>query len=370
MKFRLTHQHLLLHSFLLQSGNEAEIQTLDYWKAFTSEFYTDDAVYRQVVWNPSVREQRTFELPTAVIPRYLHSVYLSGIVSQSITVSRTKEWPQEALASVPTPPPTRCDILGRPDARTTHFVQADRAKVHIAFDSGWLVVHNGILRAALTPVAGKLKFQFLDFVTSNHESFVPRARIVRGVVEQPMSEETIARIRGNRGRAKENDDKSGEDEKPGTRERDEKITVPTERWSMPDNPVNEYGLSLRVMRCLEITESVCQLRDLMDYADQHSLGPMKALRTLASEFRASHGGSSSNSNNSSSSNSNSNNHNHSGGNSMDNPRDTNSGSSDPSGSLKRKAGTGGSNLQVKLENCSEGQEEEREDSTNPQKRLR
>ncbi|CAO1622665.1 unnamed protein product [Jaminaea pallidilutea] len=350
------------------SGNEAEIQTLDYWKAFTSEFYTDDAVYRQVVWNPSVREQRTFELPTAVMPRYMHSVYVSGIVSHSITLSRTKEWSQEALSSVPTPPPTKCDVLGRPDARTTHFVQADRAKVHIAFDSGWLVVHTGILRAALTPVAGKLKFQFLDFVTSNHESFVPRARIVRGVVEQPMSEETIARIRGNRGRAKENDNKSGEDEKPGTRERDEKITVPTERWSMPDNPVNEYGLSLRVMRCLEITESVCQLRDLMDYADQHSLGPMQALRKLASEFRASHGGSSSSSNNSSSSNSN--NHNHSGGNPMDTQRETNLGSSDPSGPLKRKAGTSGSNLQVKLENHSEGQDGDRDDSTSPQKRLR
>ncbi len=58
-----------------------------------------------------------------------------------------------------------------------------------------------------------------------------------------------------------------------------------EKTFLPDYPVNEYGISLRAMRCLEITESVCQLRDLIDLSMRDKLGPVDAMRKFAAQFR-------------------------------------------------------------------------------------
>lgn len=171
----------------------------------------------------------------------------------------------------------------------------------IEYESGWTVVQRGVMRAGFTTIGGMLKLQWLDFIIKDWSSLVPRAKIQRGVVEQVVSEEVVAKIRGDiKNGTKSKDDKKtskeagAEDEKPSSSSREDdrdrerpRITHPVERWSMPENPVNEYGMTLRAMRCLEITESVCQLRDLMDYAAQNTLGPMQALQRLAGELRAS-----------------------------------------------------------------------------------
>lgn len=133
----------------------------------------------------------------------------------------------------------------------------------------------------------------------------------RGIAEQALSEDLIAEIRGlpkpsaakRDGKRDKKDDSpnpstnksDGDDQAaattqeklPTTKKEDGRFTIPVERWSMPENPVNEYGMTLRSMRCLEITESVCQLRGLMDYAWLHNLGPMDALHRLTEEWRAS-----------------------------------------------------------------------------------
>lgn len=228
-----------------------------------------------------------------------------------MTISHPREWSPSSMRSIPPPPQTKRTILGHPNARTTHFVQVDRIKITVEYDNGWIVVHSGLLRAGLTPFAGQLKFQFVDFLESDHESYVARAKMRRGIAEQPLSDDLIAEIRGQPKPPKppKRDGKvpkkegggsgGGGDEsstttedKPSTfpstkREDGTRFTMPVERWSMPEDPVNEYGMTLRAMRCLEITESVCQLRGLMDYAAAQALGPMDALQKLAEEFRAS-----------------------------------------------------------------------------------
>ncbi|CAO1634804.1 unnamed protein product [Parajaminaea phylloscopi] len=278
------------------SINESEVLRLNFWRDLTDEFYLPDGVFRQVAWNPAAREQRAFELPTPVIPRYLHTVHLSGVVSHSTSLARPREWSLGNLSSIPPPPVTKGAMLGTPNGKTTHFVQVEKAKAHVEYENGWMVVQTGILRAAFTPFRGSLKLQFLDFIITHHESFVPRARITRAVNDQALSDDLVQRIRdakrsgaGSSGESRREGKKEGEgqgkdDKTKNALDREDKFSVPVERWTMPDNPVNEYGMTLRAMRCLEITESVCQLRDLMDFSAQNSLGPMQALRRLASEF--------------------------------------------------------------------------------------
>ncbi|CAO1615666.1 unnamed protein product [Sympodiomycopsis kandeliae] len=294
------------------SVNESHILNLNYWKNLVQEFFMPDGFFRQVAWNPSAREQRAFELPVSVLARYFHTVHLSGAVSTGVSLSHPREWPSSSLRSIPPPPLTKRPILGQPNARTTHFVQVDRVKMSVEYDNGWIVVHSGLLRAALTPFAGQLKFQFVDFLVTDHESYVPKKKMRRGIADQPLSDDLVAAIRGgakssggadvstDRKDKKEKDKKedssanssatsssftgTGEDKSSIKRE-DGRYTVPVERWSMPENPVNEYGMTLRAMRCLEITESVCQLRGLMDFAASNGLAPKDALRKLAEEFR-------------------------------------------------------------------------------------
>lgn len=167
----------------------------------------------------------------------------------------------ESVRSAPSPPMSKGAILGKPNAKTTHFVQVEKARFHIEYENGWMVVQTGVLRAALTPFKGTLKFQFADFIMTNHESFVPRARIARGVSEHPLSDELVQRIRdskssGSDSRNEPRKDAESKEDKVNVKsrsEKEERWTVPTERWSMPDNPVNEYGMTLRAMRCLEVS---------------------------------------------------------------------------------------------------------------------
>lgn len=196
------------------------------------------------------------ELPTPVIPRYLHTVHLSGVAAHSMSLGQPREWSVDQLSKVPDPPSVKGCSLGSPNNRTTHFIQVDRARMDIEYETGWTVVQKGIIRAAFMPIGGVLKLQFLDFVIQDHYSLVPRSKIQRGVVEQPLSEDVVSKIRGVPAGRKKDSKKGGDggddESKPSEEERN-RFTQPVERWSMPENPVNEYGMTLRAMRCLEVS---------------------------------------------------------------------------------------------------------------------
>lgn len=258
-----------------------------------------DGCYRQVVYSPAIGEQRAFELPVSVLARYLHTLHLSGCTSHSMTLTHTREYPPGALGSIPPPPASQrppssvLGAAGQPNATTTHFVQVNRARMLAGYENGWSVLHTGTLRAGLTTVPSSsttmlgsssgsggvdLKFQFIDFHIREHESLVSKNRIQRGGVEQVIPEELVNKIRGKtsgnkaetkkeqRDREKreasnaagggggggDQDDKSGI-VKNGSCTDEEKYTLPIERLTLPDNPINEYGMTLRSMRCLEVS---------------------------------------------------------------------------------------------------------------------
>lgn len=196
-----------------------------------------------------------------------------------MVLSQAKEYPPHALKSIPNPPETKRAVNGLPNARTTHFVQVNRARMSLEYETGWMVVHSGLLRAALTPdpaAAGSsaggagLKFQFVDFHITDQESFVPKARISRSIVEQPIPEDVIANIRGSAADAHKRDVKREKREReenqrgvpPGKgdedndqQDPDSRFVVPVDRMTLPEAPVNEYGITLRAMRCLEVSST-------------------------------------------------------------------------------------------------------------------
>lgn len=218
-------------------------------------------------------------MPVPALARYLHTIYLSGVESRNMVLSQAKEYPPHSLRSIPNPPETKRAVNGLPNARTTHFVQVNRARMSLEYETGWMVVHSGLLRAALTPdpaAAGSslsgagLKFQFVDFHITDQESFVPKARISRSITEQPIPDDVVAKIRGSTSDAFKKDVKREKREReenqrgmpPGKldddtdqQDPDGRFVVPVDRMTLPEAPVNEYGITLRAMRCLEVSST-------------------------------------------------------------------------------------------------------------------
>nr|CDI56753.1 conserved hypothetical protein [Melanopsichium pennsylvanicum 4] len=318
---------LLQYSEGLGSGsNRGDI---DYWRSFVNEFFTPTGVFRIILWNATSREQKGFEVPTCVLPRYLLTNYVSGLRSSQIQLENPREyhtgWPP--VNPLPPPPPSHKYVNSFPSANATHQVDASRATFVSSFDSGWQVQMTGLLRASLVPWAvaqpgepGKmdvqLRLESLDFTVHAHTGYIPRIAIQKSKVEHPLPNSLITNIRstsdtnpnqngnkkgqargvsarkdeGNDAKRDENGDTVVKTEDSSS-SRDDDLksqsgyTVSVEKTFLPDYPVNEYGISLRAMRCLEITESVCQLRDLIDLSTRDKLGPIDSLRKFATQFR-------------------------------------------------------------------------------------
>jgi len=53
---------------------------------------------------------------------------------------------------------------------------------------------------------------------------------------------------------------------------------------MPVSPVNEFGITVKTMRCLEISEVVTTMKDLMEYSDVFQMGPLDSLKTFVQDY--------------------------------------------------------------------------------------
>lgn len=319
---------LLQYSEGLGSGNNRA--DIDYWRSFVDEFFIPTGVFRLFLWNATSREQKGFEVPTCVLPRYLLTNYVSGLRSSQLQLENPREhhtgWPP--VNPLPPPPPSHKYLNSFPSSNVTHQVDVSKATFLSSFDSGWQVHMTGLLRACFVPWAvpqphepGKLDVQLrlesLDFTAHAHTGYIPRLAIQKSKVDHPLPNSLVANIlsagetnsaaqngikkapaRGGAARKDEADDaKRDENGDPivktedGSGSADDDVksqsayTVSVERTFLPDYPVNEYGISLRAMRCLEITESVCQLRDLIDLSMRDKLGPIDSLRKFATQYR-------------------------------------------------------------------------------------
>ena len=321
---------LLQYSEALGSGNNRG--DIDYWRAFVKDFFIPTGVFRLILWNANSREQKGFEVPTSVLPRYLLTSYLSGLRSSQLQLDNPREyqtgWPP--VHPLPPPPASHKHINSHPSANVTHHVQVTKANYISNFESGWQVHMSGLLRASFIPwatpqpgQAGKmdvqLRLESLDFTVHGHSGLIPRVAIQKSKVEHPLPNSLIANILSTA----DSNTNAGPNAKKGQREgagagarkdesedtkRDENgdpivkregdsgsaddhvksqsgYTVAVEKTFLPEYPVNEYGISLRAMRCLEITESVCQLRDLIDLSMRDKIGPIDSLRKFATQYR-------------------------------------------------------------------------------------
>ncbi|PWN40069.1 hypothetical protein IE81DRAFT_368579 [Ceraceosorus guamensis] len=357
---------MLQYSEALAAGPERD--TMEYWQDWAKEFYASNGVFHYVLWNPTSREQKAFEVPTSVLPRYMLTNYISGMKGASLHLEAPREYVAGATRFPSSSSPfatnspafaTKFSLHLEPSSAVTHLVQCDRAIIMQYFSSGWQIQQIGAFRAALVPAprlvpvqAGsegphryevRLRLESFDYSCISHTSYLSHGMLSPVKMEQSIPKETIQAILAAHGisdsnAAGEMDSKGGmgvktskkpmrkqssaaskkeekdrgkaegagataalvkEEDKDsnGTKNenRDDETTsgapgnnsffVSVEKLDLPESPVNEYGITLRAMRCLEITESVCHLRALMDFTQHENIGPLEGLRKLAQQFR-------------------------------------------------------------------------------------
>lgn len=314
-------------------GHGPDRNEIEYWRAFVDEFFVPTGVFRLALWNPSSREQKAFEVPTSVLPRYMHTTYVSGLRSSQLTLDNPREyntgWPP-SQHNLPPPPTSHKFLNSFPSPNVTHQIDASKAMFVSSFDNGWQVQMVGLMRAAFVPYARpvadagssssvrldlQLRLESLDFTVHAHTGYIPRVAIQKTKVEHPIPTGLVSTIQSGNHDAKRNgrkvskkdtkddadstnssthatDDETHDDSnvklEDGVANDDKKssgFSMAVEKTFLPDYPVNEYGVSLRAMRCLEITESVCQLRDLIDVSARDKLGPIDSLRKFAAQYR-------------------------------------------------------------------------------------
>jgi hypothetical protein len=281
---------------------------MDYWRNFCSEFFTPDAILRYTLWNPTSAEHKTFgehsashssfahsdfrlaDIPASVLPRFMHTNYQSGLVSAFFHLDD----PREYVAGVDPFPTDRVEspneeragaeqplLHPQPSAAVSHLVQADRTTMVHEFRDGWQVHHMGAARACFVshtrvvyPEPGNagaprldtaLRLESMSLVHHSHATFMPTSLLRKTRVQEKVPADVVAAILAAHGvtdaaaaqkkaaEKKKRSEKEKDGEAEGEKE-EEGFSFAIERPEVPELPVedNEYGITLRTMRCLEV----------------------------------------------------------------------------------------------------------------------
>lgn len=136
------------------------------------------------------------------------------------------------------------------------------------------VIHEGRLRIIFTP---ELKIISWEFCARRHEEFVPR-RFLAPQVNQLLQVAQKYQAAVNEGGSN------------GVSHQDQQaicnMFVSAGRQMMKNlelQLLNEHGFSKRYVRCLQISEVVNSMKDLIEYSNKNKMGPIDSLKSFAAQ---------------------------------------------------------------------------------------
>jgi hypothetical protein len=187
------------------------------------------------------------------------------------------------MSGQPFPPPPRSirADFHLPSGNVTHFVECKKSLLINSFENGWQVQMTGLVRAAFVPhtrvlppsqsaskedlpmLQTHLRFECLEILITNHRSFVASTsnfvksseeRIPTSIVRDILTAHgvTDSRYLDEGEDAKAAKTEGGNSNNEGKSKND--FTIKVNKMCLPDSPVNEYGITLRAMRCLEVSD--------------------------------------------------------------------------------------------------------------------
>ncbi|KAF7776419.1 hypothetical protein Agabi119p4_4812 [Agaricus bisporus var. burnettii] len=276
---------LLQFSSFLSSESKTKLQ-LAWWNDLIREYFTPKAYMKLTLWKDNQRkEAKPFEIGVPILPRFFLVTTQSGVKSMSLSLDGARE---------------RYITTGH------CIVECVSAVWTYKYNNGYTVTLRGALSAhviitatsapgAASQTSGQpnppysFKFDEFTFDANYHDKFIALDAIVGTRIQEPPKPPRSPWIRDApspsvNGSSTDPFANASEEDK-----RWEEPRVVIERCSIPGEPVNAFGIPQATMRCLELAESVGSMAELITYSTDTQLGPLEALKSLASRVRQEQG---------------------------------------------------------------------------------
>ncbi|KAF9121154.1 hypothetical protein BGW39_010795 [Mortierella sp. 14UC] len=218
-----------------------ENETIQFWQRFVAKFYGAAGRMRLTLVHTITGDSKIFELVAPSLPRY----YLGN------TEAGVKE--MQLILDSPTGPTSALPlIIEYPSISIVyHYTSGSRV--------GSIVV--GSLKATFTH---DLKFDLLEIVSQEFTEYVPRP------VDDPSSSPAPE--------AKPEGKKKGGSKKTAVFS---KKAVPM----IPESAINEFGISPKTLRLLEVSDMFSKMNELIHYTAQNKRGPAESLASYSQLLR-------------------------------------------------------------------------------------
>ncbi|KAL3840063.1 hypothetical protein ACJIZ3_024654 [Penstemon smallii] len=255
---RLTH-------YMYQQQHRPEENNIEFWRKFVAEYFAPNAkkkwcvsmygvgrqtngVFPQDVWHCEIcnrKPGRGFEATAEVLPRLFKIKYESGTLEELLYVDMPREY-QNSSGQI---------VLDYAKAIQESVFEQLR------------VVRDGQLRIVFSP---DLKICSWEFCARRHEELIPRRLLIpqvsqlgaaaqkyQAATQNATSTASVSELQNNCNMFV-----------ASARQLAKALEVPL---------VNDLGYTKRYVRCLQISEVVNSMKDLIDYSRETGTGPMESL---------------------------------------------------------------------------------------------
>ncbi|KAG0278528.1 hypothetical protein BGZ96_002351 [Linnemannia gamsii] len=220
----------------------AENETLPFWNRFVSKFYGAAGRMRLTLIHTLTGDSKIFELMAPSLPRYYLGNLESGVKEMQVIL----DTPTGPASTLPL-------IIEYPNVSFVHH-----------YTSGSKVFTKGSLKATFTH---DLKFDLLEIVSQEFTEYIPRP------VDDPSSS-PVPEVKS-------------EGKKKGSSKR----AVALSKKAMPvipESAINEYGISPKTLRLLEVSDIFLKMKELMHHSAQTKQGPAESMASYAQLLREKH----------------------------------------------------------------------------------
>ncbi|KAK4481330.1 hypothetical protein RD792_012215 [Penstemon davidsonii] len=255
---RLTH-------YMYQQQHRPEDNNIEFWRKFVAEYFAPNAkkkwcvsmygsgrqtngVFPQDVWHCEIcnrKPGRGFEATVEVLPRLYKIKYESGTLEELLYVDMPREY-----------------------RNSSGQIVLDYAKaIQESVFEQLRVVRDGQLRIVFSP---DLKICSWEFCARRHEELIPRRLLIpqvgqlgaaaqkyQAATQNAASSASVTELQNNCNMFV-----------ASARQLAKALEVPL---------VNDLGYTKRYVRCLQISEVVNSMKDLIDYSRETGTGPMESL---------------------------------------------------------------------------------------------
>ncbi|KAF9404224.1 hypothetical protein BGZ94_004305 [Podila epigama] len=235
---------LKLFEFSQLLAHNSEAETLQYWNAFVARFFVVGGRMRFRLVNPTTNESKIFELLTSSLPTFYHTNCESGVQDMQLLLERTVGLP----ASLP------------------YSIECPTMTLVSNYSNGSKVVTKGMLKVTFSL---DYRFESLEFSAVDFKEYIPRP------TKEP-SDTNLVEVK-QEGKKKTASKKAAAAVAAAmSMKRSENI---------PESVVNDFGVSDKTMRILEISDVFSKMSELIQFSAYTKRGATEALASYSQLLR-------------------------------------------------------------------------------------